>query len=330
MPTAAVTIRRLRPDDAAALSACFERCYGRSYATPLFYDVDALRATIAARELRSVVAVVGTRVVGHTGLTVRHLRARAIEAGNTVVDPDFRGGGLLGRLGGALADLCRQQGYVGYVHYPTTAHGIMQARSVAGGGVETGVMLCYIPADTEYQAIDRPPGRLAATVVYQPFARAPHRVTQLPQAYPWLADLYTRSGIERTFRRHGGALGGVSRLVSRMNERRGLLHIDCETPGADLAAVVSTLLAELRPAVAHVDVDLSTLTADAAVEALRRIGFFYCGLLPEFGDADVLRLQWLADDDPGSAELANPGARAILARILEDAGRSRSEQGVLP
>jgi GNAT superfamily N-acetyltransferase len=316
---ASVRIRSLRPEDAAALSACFERCYGRTYATPTFYDVEGLRAMIAARELRSVIATVGDRVIGHTALTVRHPRARAVEAGNTVVDPDYRGGGLLGRLGGALADLCRQAGYVGYVHYPTTAHAIMQARSVAGGGVETGVMLSYIPADTDYHGVARPSGRLAATVVYQPLARAPHRVIRIPRAYPWLSGLYTRLGLDRTFRPHAGALRGASRLIARSNERRGLLHVDCVTAGADLAAEIERLRTRAGAAVMHVDLDLGALGASAAVDALRGVGFYYCGLLPEFGDSDVLRLQWLAQRGSDAVELANPGARDLLARIRQDA-----------
>lgn len=320
MPTAdAVRIRRLLPPDAEALAACFERCYGRTYANPLFYDARALRTLIEAGELRGVVAVQGARVVGHTGLTVRHPSARAIEAGNTVVDPDFRGGGLLGRLGGALADLCRQLGYVGYVHYPTTAHTIMQTRSVGGGGVETGIMLAYIPADTEYTAIERRAGRLAATVVYQPFSRARAREVFVPRRYRWLDALYASARLERTLLTDTQTPSGRSHLVTRWNERRGLLHVDCVRAGADVDTEIEAARARHAPAVVHVDVGLDVACIDAVVDQLCRLGFFYCALLPEFGSSDVLRLQWLADPDAGlRADLANDGARALLARMAAE------------
>jgi hypothetical protein len=320
MPTPdSARIRRLLPDDAAALSACFERCYGRTYATPLFYDVPGLRGAIAAGELRGVVASVGERIVGHTGLTVRHPGARAIEAGNTIVDPEFRGGGILGQLGGALGDLCRQLGYVGYVHYPTTAHTIMQTRSVAGGGVETGVMLAYIPAETEYRAIDRNAGRLAATVVYQPFTRAPAREVYLPARYDFVRALYEKIPLARTLLPGGAPLAGRCQLITRWNERRALLHVDCVRAGTDLAAAVAQARGEYSAQVVLVDLGLDAPDVDAAVAALRVLGFLYCAVLPEFGAADVLRMQWIADRAAGlQAELANEGARTLLARIAAD------------
>jgi GNAT superfamily N-acetyltransferase len=329
MPTPdAVRIRRLLPDDAPALVACFERCYGRTYANPLFYDPAGLRAAIQARELRGVVAIAGTRIVGHTGLTVRHPGARAIEAGNTVVDPDYRGGGLLGRLGGALADLCRQSGYVGYVHYPTTAHTIMQTRSVTGGGVETGIMLAYIPADTEYRAIERGAGRLAATVVYQPFTRAPAREVFVPQRYAWLEAIYADAGLMRTMRTSGRTPTGQSQFVARWYERRGLLHLDCIDAGADVEAALATARARHDAAVVQVDVGLDLECAEAVVERLCARGFFFCALLPEFGSSDVLRLQWLADPVADlRATLANDGARQLLHRMIVEHNSDQAGAG---
>ena len=324
MPSDAVRIRRLLSDDAGALVACFERCYGATYANPLFYDAHTLRAAIAAGELRGGVASAGERIVGHTGLTVRHPAARAIEAGNTVVDPDFRGGGLLGELGGALGDLCRQLGYVGYVHYPTTAHTIMQTRSIAAGGVETGVMLAYIPADTEYRAIDRSAGRLAATVVYQPFTRAPKRDVFVPARYEWVGALYRDMRLERTVRASTVAPSGRTHLITRWNARRALLHIDCVHVGADIGDAVATARRRYDPAVVHVDLGLDVECAGAAVERLRAAGHVYCAVLPEFGSSDVLRLQWLAEPGAGQrADLANAGARRLLAKIVAD---SNSDQ----
>ncbi len=167
--------------------ACFRRCYGDTYPSDDFYDVARLTQRIESGSLRSVVAIVDDTLVGHTGLTVRHPGANAIEAGNTVVDPACRGQGLLGPMAAALTDLCLAQRYLGYVHYPTTAHEIMQKASVRGGGVETGVMLDYIPAETEYRGIDQGIGRLAATVVYQP-------LTPSPGARPVAATRLSRPG----------------------------------------------------------------------------------------------------------------------------------------
>ncbi len=185
--------------DAAALAACFRRCYGETYPNDDFYDVPRLTQRIEMGSLRSAVAIAddGT-LVGHTGLTVRHASANAIEAGNTVVDPACRGQGLLGQLAALLNRLCVEAGYVAYVHYPTAAHEIMQKASVRGG-FETGVMLDYIPAETDYREIDQGEGRIAATVVYQPFAAAPQRTLWIAPRYLDIAQqLYGAASLDRS------------------------------------------------------------------------------------------------------------------------------------
>ena len=73
-----------------------------------------------------------------------------VELGNTVVDPAARGGGLAWKVGAELSSWCRELGYQGFLHYPTTDHHIMQRQSVKAG-FETGLMLGYIPAETHGQ-----------------------------------------------------------------------------------------------------------------------------------------------------------------------------------
>jgi len=315
-----ILIRELVPADAEGLVNCFRRCYGASYPNEAFYDAAELEQRIARRALQSVVAVDQTdRILGHTGLTVRHSQARAIEAGNTVVDPECRGRGLLGQLGKALGRLCKDRGFVGYVHYPTTAHEIMQKTSVTGGGVETGVMLAYIPADTDYKDIDQAAGRLAATVVYQPFTEAPSRDVILPARYATvLAKLYGATGLRRQCETASAPLPtSPTESTPTMQERRGLLHIEIPRCGANLVEVIDEALSVWSPAIAHADLCLDDEAVGAAVEVLSDQGFGFCALLPEFAHTDVLRLQWLAGSPPEvfNPALANPGAKALMEII---------------
>ena len=315
------SVRELRPLDAASLSACFRSCYGDTYPADVFYNVERLAATIESGQLRSVVAVTTAgRVIGHTGLTIRHPEALAIEAGNTVVDPDYRGHGLLGRLGAALTDLCSQAGYVGYLHYPTTAHEIMQKRSVSGSGVETGVMLAYIPAETDYRAAARTGGRLAATVVYQPMAgrTPPSRTLYLPARYQnLLTSLYSTLDLPRHFATAARSDIPKSQIRERFQPRRGLLHLHVLSLGSDLGGLVSQLRDQHQPQIVHIDLPLDAAGMDQEIDDLIDLGFCFCALLPEFAHTDVLRLQWLADNDPAlrSPELVNSGARVLLNRI---------------
>jgi Acetyltransferase (GNAT) family len=317
------------------LVACFRRCYGDTYPSDDFYDPALLTQRIESGSLCSVVAIVDNTLVGHTGLTARHPGANAIEAGNTVVDPAFRGQGLLGRMAAALTDLCLAQGYLGYVHYPTTAHEIMQRASVRGGGVETGVMLDYIPAETEYRGIDQGIGRLAATVVYQPFTPAPARELWLPHDYLDLAsELYAAAHLVRTLQSANDRVEAppITRARSSFSTRRGLLNVIVTAAGADLDSVIEAALSPDAIQITHVDLCMDDPGIGHAVVLLRQRGFFFCALLPEFAHTDVLRLQRLTHPAPTSfaPRLANQGARRLLDWMRAQSRESRTAEGATP
>jgi GNAT superfamily N-acetyltransferase len=320
-------IRALAPEDATALTLCFRRCYGNTYPAAEFYDPEAIRRRLEEGTLRSVVAVIPTgEIVGHTALSVRDVGARIAEAGNTVVDPAYRGRGLLRELGLTLAERCHTDGFAGFVHYPTTAHEVMQRASVSAGGIETGVMLGYVTESAEYLGIDdkRPAGRLAATVVYQPIAPLPRREVILPARHGGLLEeLYEALGADRTFGTCRGPLVDRSSIRTAHSAGEGILRHTVATIGADLGEPI-VAPPGTKPALTLIDLPLADPGIDHAVEALARSGFLYGGLLPEFAaSGDVLRLQRVGEEAGGAdrPELANAGARRLLDYIIADRAR---------
>lgn len=316
-------VRELEPADAAGLSRCIERCYGETYFAAEFYDPERLAELLDSGRLRSVGGVTEAgEVAGHTGLTVRHPSASVIEAGFTIVDPDYRGSGLLRGLGIALVELCRKHGFAGFMHFPTTAHEVMQKTAVRFGGVETGVMLSYAPADLDFVGVDRPSGRLAATAVYQPIGTLPPREVMLPERHAQLLEqLYAKLEAPRKLRHadpeHGDAPAD-SRARTVVNERQGLVHIAFELLGGEPGARAEAAIAQHPSAsVIQVDLPLGDPAVGVAVEQLAALGFRYCCLLPDFADGDVLRLQRLPAGDHSALHpaLANDGAKLLLAYI---------------
>ncbi len=318
-----MTVRDLVPDDAVSLVELFRSCYGDSYGTALFYDASALRVAIEQRTLRSVAILLGDQLVGHMGITIRHPGAMVCETGNTVVHPAARGRGLLMMLAIALQKRVQREGFVGYVHFPTTAHAIMQKASVARDGKETGVMLAYVAADTAYEAIERKPGRLAATVVYQPIAPMPSRSVYLPSRYrDVIQDLYDGLGFQRTQHTNPGVAlcSAPAQVESQYNNRRSSLHLYVRKAGGDVAAAVRDRIQRKQPVVSYLDLPLDDPEIDDTVEALRNEGFRYCALLPEFAHTDVLRLQALHKADPEDFQptLVNEEAQRLCAYIRDD------------
>ena len=334
-PTSAILIRPLVPEDAPKLARCFERCYGSSYVADFFYDPEQVRSRMAGGLLRSVVAVDSSGdIVGHMGLTLRHPGGLTADAGNTIVDPRYRNQGLAARLGAGIFELCREAGLVGFHHYPTTAHPIMQKLAVQGGGIETGVMLDYIPAGTRYRELvdDAADHRTAVVVVYQPLAAAPAREVFLPERYARLMGaLWERAGLRRSALDAAGTLPpSPTRLEFTRDVRRGLVRLEVERPGADLPDRVAEATSADRADIDVIQLDLllSDSGVSMAVEALRAQGFFFCALLPEYRGADVLRLQRLPDtrDGPVFPELATPRGRELLDVIARDRAEALADR----
>ena len=321
-----IIIRDLKPGDAFELSALFRRCYGETYGSPVFYDIAALTELISKRELISAVATRGQQILGHVGITIRHPGSKACETGNTVVDPNARGQGLLLRLGAALHELVQRKGYVAYLHYPTTAHEIMQRASVAYGGKETGVMLAYVPETTDSKE-DKQLGRLAATVAYQPLSPPPSRKVFLPeQYYTVITSIYENLNLDRQatkpLRSQVQSLeSDEARMIENYNPQRGLLHIFVATEGHHIVSKVSTLIEKYQPKITHIDLPLDNSGITVMIENLRELGFFFSALLPEFAHTDLLRLQAISSLTQNDFELnlINEDAISLANFIQNDA-----------
>ena len=149
-------VRPIRPDDAPMIAQLVERCYADGYHKDVMYRPDELAGMIRSGSHSGVVAEAEGTVVGHMAYLWPNENATVVEAGITVVDPGWRGKGIMGRLAVAMGEMLTAGGAIGFVHYPTTAHEVMQRASLSSGGRETGIMLAFLPPETRDRAIAEP------------------------------------------------------------------------------------------------------------------------------------------------------------------------------
>lgn len=311
-------IERLTEHDAEAIVACFTEVYGKSYANDLFYSAPAIVAAMQAGELRSVGAWHKGKLAAHMAMSVKDAHATSAELGNTVVAPAARGAGLAWQVGTELTAWTIELGYVGYLHYPTTDHHIMQRQSVKNG-FETGLMLGYIPAETDGQASRRNQAlRGSATIVYNPLAVQTDSVeTYLPDAYAnWIERFADTCGLPRAF--HSPPAPEASETFASIAhfDKRGLSRLTVRTVGDDIAEPVAAFAGHSAPCL-QIDLLLDSPGVDQAVQAAAAQGFIFCGWLPGFTHTDVLRLQKvdpaLTDMNPG---VVNPTAQELLHNLV--------------
>lgn len=312
------TIRRLGPEDAAAIVDCFRRVYGGSYANELFYEPSELAAAMRKGLIGSVGAIDPEGVVlGHMAMSVLP-QASVVELGNTVVDPAFRGSGLAWKVGAELSAWCRELGYQGFLHYPTTDHHIMQRQS-AKAGFETGLMLGYIPSETHGQVSGRTERqkRQAATIVYEPYGPGALFEGYLPAEYAdLLGDLAAPTGLPRRWQISGEKVGGAGELKLRQFDKRGLQRMEVTAVGRTLLESLEQIDSSEAPCL-QIDFNLADPAVGEGVSAARARGFRFCGWLPGFRTGDVLRMQRLLEAVTDLApELENPVARRLLESYL--------------
>lgn len=308
-------IRHLDPEDASAIVKLFGRVYGDSYANELFYDVVSIARSMRKGELFCVGAYSQDKLLAHMAMT-RGGATTTPELGNTVVDPDARGGGLAWKVGVALTAWCRSLGHEGYLHFPTTDHHIMQRQSVKQG-FETGLMLGYIPAETHGQVGEKSKTRRsAATIVYEPLSRdmkAQHILT--PAYYRQQIDSFVQTtDVPRIVDEAPiGRPDGVSATRLKVMAVRSLSRLTFDRIGED----AGLLIREMRGECQQIDFRMDDRGIEFATGLAGRAGFAFSGWLPGYLGSDVLRLQKfderLTDLSPA---LENNTAKSILGSIL--------------
>src|SRR5207253_9418503 len=107
----------------------------------------------------------------------------------------------------------------------------------------------------------------------------------------------------------------------RHDHNQAILTVD--VLGRDTLDAVRSHLHELRLQrvdCIYVDLSLVQKGAGALGDNLRKVGFFFGALIPEFGRGDVLRLQYLNNVEiaPADIHTASEAGRRLLAAIFED------------
>jgi hypothetical protein len=321
-PTETLEVRPIRADDASALVRCIRHCYGDTYPAAVFYDHQRLRQLIEDGQHQGAVALTDGVIVGHVGVRQPAHGSSVVEAGTTIVQSEYRGQGVMGRLAAEIVRQLRERGITGFVHFPTTAHTIMQRASIADGGRETGVLLDYIPemtADREFGRIT--PGRLAVTVVYRPISTAPHHLSFVPSRYRHAVGAMSADlRLPREWAHPHGHPTGSTKFTGWADPRRSLQRYTIDRIGADVAGVVDTFTLSNQHLV-HVDLPMIDPAIEVATEALLSAGFVFGAWLPGWARHDVLRLQRISEPGPGTdrPNLFSGDAETIMGVIRADA-----------
>lgn len=141
----ALVLRNYRHSDALAVSQLFRKIYGNHYAQAHVYLPRMISQNHAEGRWHSLVAVSGTRVMGHVAL-VRDKGSPIAELAMAVIDPQSQGQSIATRLSRQLMTHAQASGYQGLTIKPVTQHLYTQCMAASLGFHSTGLLPDYAPS----------------------------------------------------------------------------------------------------------------------------------------------------------------------------------------
>jgi anti-sigma regulatory factor (Ser/Thr protein kinase) len=292
--------------DGVAFARCMFKVYGYTYVETVYFP-DRVKSLIDQGLLMSFVAVTPSGdIVGHQGVKLATSEARVANSCMGAVDPDYRGMRIFETLKELALETMRERGFLGVHSEAVALHPYSQRANFKAGGRETGILLAYVPRGIHFNLIagsDKlKEGRQTAVLYYNPINRAPSRVVHCPQNHQTIVEaIYSWVGLERSFCLPGADadlfLPEDARVDFEMAASTGLAFIKISQAGRDALPLVRAHLEDLKYGkidVMYVDVPIAWPCAPWLVAGLEKMGFSFCGVMPEHHqDGDLLRLHHL-------------------------------------
>ncbi len=335
MTAADYDVRRFRPEDAAGVSACFQRVYGDTYVVhPDVYHPDAIAQENRTGRLISVVAIDprGT-LVGHYAVERPELGPIG-ETGEAVVLPEHRHHQLMERMRRLLVEEARRLRMIGLYGLPVTNHVFSQKMYEHTDGHPVGVCLGDTPKS--FHNIAEPlTQRLSCLLYFEYLQKPPPAVCHAPPRHrDVLARIYRQFGIDVDFAptairmtevRTGAPPAGPGEIETSFSADLGQGVIRVVRCGTGSAGRIRELLREWRGAAQVISLDLPLAQAGVPdlCRSVEELGFFFSGLGPCFaGDGDALRLQLLDTKlDISQLQIADPFARELVDYVARERDR---------
>lgn len=334
-----IEIRRMRPEEALALSKGIHSCYGYTYPDVVYYYPERLAARVASADWYSYVAV------NPEGTIVAHLQqdfrdgGRILHGGGAFTDPRYRGRGLMARFT-PMSDedvSARDPAPVVLLSEAVTTHPITQKMGIGQGQIECGIFLAW-GAPRRQEGFNEDDVLLRSSTRPGIMLLAPSEQRALhPPAF--VAD-YVRRVVEqhdlpRTIeaprpRSFADAPERTVRVVE-VNREESSAAITVTTVGRDLTDVVVADLEALQRQAVYIQVRLPAVdpALSTAAAGLDELGFVFCALLPEYrATGDELRLQWLpnAEFDPDAMVLHTDFLKELVADVIADVQRAKDRE----
>lgn len=305
-PAPIAGIRPLKEEEALALARLVYRSYGYSYVSEYLYYPERIVARMREGMLCSWVAVSENgELAGHAALMRSGPDATAVEWGIAVVDPRWRGLGLLSEISAELMKYAAgTPARVVFVH-SVTNHPYTQRSALQLGMEHTALLLGYAPSSLQFRHIhERLLQRESTFIGIRLLKPLPEQPVHLPDRHAEILNQLAQGAGVRLIgsaERHCAArMPWNSTFDSMIEPAVNVAYMNLTRIGADLEAALAherRRLCREKVDVIYLNIDLTDIAAADAVDIAEAQGFFLAGLTPMQPWPYTLTLQYLNNLD---------------------------------
>ena len=294
-----ILIRPFLPGDEEAIANLIYKNYGHSYIKDTFYFPQKI-LQYEGEKILSIVAQTNDEIVGHFAL-VRMEDSNIAEVGITVVDPRFKGRGIMNRMFDAVIEQARTINLDAVFAEAIMYHPFSQKSNLRHAFVETSMQIGKIPGEVRLKGGDINEKReRGAVLISFRLLKPQQKSVFLPARYEFM--------LQKSY----ASFGEITVTVTEKHEKKEEQHtqlsyifepitnvstIVINRYGDDFAHKFHIMLNHLQGKqcdMIYADINLETIPEiDKVVAILNNALFFYCGLQPlKHGNRDYLQLQY--------------------------------------
>ncbi|MRJ02789.1 MAG: GNAT family N-acetyltransferase [Epsilonproteobacteria bacterium] len=284
-----LVVRPFKPGDEVWIPKLIYRNYGYTYFKDTFYYPQKIRELEERGEILSIVAEIEGKIVGHFAM-VRLPRSNIAEIGVAVVDPQFKGLGIMKRMFHLLIKEAKGLELSAIFGEAVTFHPYSQRANARFGLYTTALMLGDLHQMVQLKDHPYPfrEKRGAVAVEYKILRPFVKRIA-IPERYRrWVERSYNLLGVRYRERRKRAE--GSTKISHELNRTFNIATLVIDGAGEDferhLKREFDSLVAK-HPDMIYADINLEMVEdIDRVVEILRSFDFFYCGI------AFLRRFEW--------------------------------------
>jgi N-acetylglutamate synthase-like GNAT family acetyltransferase/anti-sigma regulatory factor (Ser/Thr protein kinase) len=301
-----IVIREFKEGDEDGVAYLIYKNYGHSYIKDLFYYPQKI-AQLHGKHFYSVVAESNGRIIGHFAFILIP-ESTIAEIGIVVVDPLFKGRGIMNRMIELIIKKAKEVGLDAVFGEAIMYHTFSQKSNLGHGFSESALMLGKTPVDItiENNELAKVSKRGAVLVGYYFFHKY-SKLLYLPKIYrEQIKQTYLNSGI--SFEKKEKKIDNIPEhvfLTYQFDPPTNIATIRIDQYGKDFKHKFLLLVSQLKAKhcdMIYADISLESIPQiNKIIKIMNKKGFFYSGIMfLKHKREDYLRLQLKHSDRVGS------------------------------